>query len=229
MNNFSVRGLHLTIALQSITPINMVKLLIGDIFPSLVYNNFEVAQKKLYPQIDRLKFILKETGYSNIQATKPDTTGSPLMDSPIGLAAYILEKFSIWTNHENIHKQNGCLTEKFTLNELLTNVMIYWISPNLGSSLRYYKESMTFLLNLKMHNIPVSASVPSAVCDFPHEIIRSSENQMKIGFKNLVQYTDMPRGGHFAAMEEPTLVSNDIRSFTEKMLAFEENNKNQYK
>ena len=78
----------------------------------------------------------------HIQATKPDTVGAALNDSPVGLAAYILEKFSTWTNPDNVNKTDGGLTEKFTLDELLTNVMIYWISNNVASSMRFYKESI---------------------------------------------------------------------------------------
>ena len=78
----------------------------------------------------------------HIQSTKPDSVGAALNDSPVGLAAYILEKFSTWTNPDNVNKADGGLTEKFTLDELLTNIMIYWISNNVTSSMRYYKENI---------------------------------------------------------------------------------------
>lgn len=185
----------------------------------MVYNELEIEKKDLYQQSQSLKFLLSETGYSYIQSTKPNTVGSALVDSPVGLAAYIMEKFSTWTNPQNIHRHDGNLTEKFTMDELLTNVMIHWISPNLASSLGYYKESVFQILPLRM--IKVSSIVPSAVCDFPHELIHSSQKLIKSGYKNLVQYTRMPRGGHFAAFEEAKLVSDDIRSFSLKILALE--------
>ena len=75
--------------------------------------------------------------------------GTGLNDSPAGLAAYILEKFSGWTKHENIDKVDGGLTEKFTLDELLTNVMIYWWTNTIKSSQRFYKEY--FLDERNMH------------------------------------------------------------------------------
>lgn len=191
--------------------IDMVKLIIGGIFNSLFYNNFEI-EHKIYPHSDRFKFMMRETGYSYIQSTKPNTVAAALMDSPVGLAAYIMEKFSTWTNQRNIQRNDGNLIEKFTLDELLTNVIIYWMSPNLVSSLGYYKESVFQLLTLKMIEIPVSASVPSAVCNFPNEIIHSSQKMIKTGYKNLIQFTNMPSGGHFAAFEEPNLVSDDKKS-----------------
>lgn len=138
-------------ALQPMTTTNMVKTIIGAYFPSLVFNEPEIEHKKLYPQWERFSFLIRESGYMHLQATKPDTVGAALIDSPVGLAAYIIEKFSTWTNPANVNKHDGGLTEKFTLDELLTNIMIYWTSPNLASSLRYYKESFLRLLTLKMH------------------------------------------------------------------------------
>ncbi len=124
-----------------------IKFFTGMFFPSLVFENPENDYKKLYPFLDKFYFILRETGYMHIQSTKPDTVGAALIDSPVGLAAYILEKFSTWTNPNNVRKLDGGLTEKFTLDELLTNVMIYWTSNNVASSMRYYKESFVRLLH----------------------------------------------------------------------------------
>ncbi|GFY53629.1 epoxide hydrolase 1 [Trichonephila inaurata madagascariensis] len=107
-------------------------------FPSLVS---PAEYKGLFPFWERFKTILQESGYFHIQATKPDTIGSGLADSPVGLAAYILEKFSTWTNLKNRLSENGNLTENFTLDELLTNVMIYWVNNNITSSVRFYKEN----------------------------------------------------------------------------------------
>jgi len=118
-----------------------VKFFAGMFFPSLVFNNPENDYNKMFPFLDKFYFLLRESGYMHLQATKPDTIGSALIDSPVGLAAYILEKFSTWTNPSNVRKSDGGLTEKFTLDELLTNIMIYWTSNNVASSMRFYKES----------------------------------------------------------------------------------------
>lgn len=81
-----------------------------------------------------------ETGYMHLQATKPDTAGTSLNDSPIGLAAYIFEKFSTWTNPTNRALADGGLNTKFTNDELLTMIMIYWTNGNIVSSQRFYRE-----------------------------------------------------------------------------------------
>jgi len=223
----NVRGLHLTMAANPMDGFSMVKQAIGSYFPSLIFNEPEVEHKKLYPQWDKIKFIIRETGYMHLQSTKPDTIGAVLNDSPSGLAAYILEKFSTWTHPDNVNKHDGGLTEKFTLDELLTNIMIYWTSNNVVSSVRYYKESFLRFLELKVDSIPVT--VPTAVCDFPQELMRTSQTLIKGLYKNLVQFSDMPRGGHFAAFEEPKLVVDDIRSFVQKVLKQEQSEANKPK
>ena len=119
-----------------------IKLIAGMFVPSLVFDNPDSDYKKLYPIWDLIKFVLRESGYMHIQSTKPDTVGTALNDSPVGLAAYILEKYSTWTNPDYVNRDDGGLTEKFTLDELLTNVMIYWVSNNVTSSMRYYKENL---------------------------------------------------------------------------------------
>ena len=73
--------------------------------------------------------------------TKPDTVGLGLTTSPLGLAAYILEKFSTWTNKEGPKDSHGLLTKKFSIDDLLTNIMVYWINGNIMPSQRYYKEN----------------------------------------------------------------------------------------
>lgn len=119
------------------TPNNKsLKFLIGAYLPSLIFDDPVNDYKKIYPFANQFYY---ESGYMHIQSTKPDTVGAALHDSPVGLAAYILEKFSTWTNSENINKPDGGLTENFTLTELLTNIMIYWIN-NPTSSMRFYKE-----------------------------------------------------------------------------------------
>ena len=142
-----VRGLHVTTNLNPMDMKTIFKLFIGGYFPSLIFDDPEYEYKKLYPMWNRLKWWLRESAYSHIQSTKPDTIGAALIDSPVGLAAYIMEKWSTWTKDEWTDRPDGGLTEKYTLDELLTNVMIYWTSENLASSLRLYKESFVLILD----------------------------------------------------------------------------------
>ena len=120
-----------------------LKFILGSYLPSLILDDPVKDYNKVYPLENKFYFLMGESGYMHIQATKPDTVGAALHDSPVGLAAYILEKFSTWTNPDNVNKPDGGLTEKFTLNELLTNIMIYWVN-NPASSMRFYKEFFNY-------------------------------------------------------------------------------------
>jgi pimeloyl-ACP methyl ester carboxylesterase len=144
-----------------------------------------------------------EGGYSHIQGTKPQTLAYALNDSPIGLAAWIVEKFRTWSDC------NGELGSIFTRDELLTDVMIYWVTETLNSSVRLYYESREQPLQLSPAN---RVEVPVAVAVFPKEIPMPPRALAERGY-NIHRWTLMPRGGHFAAMEQPGLLAQDIREF----------------
>jgi len=144
-----------------------------------------------------------EGGYSHIQGTKPQTLAYALNDSPIGLAAWIVEKFRTWSDC------NGELGSIFTRDELLTDVMIYWVTETLNSSVRLYYESRDQPLQLSPAN---RVEVPVAVAVFPKEIPMPPRALAERGY-NIRRWTLMPRGGHFAAMEQPGLLAQDIREF----------------
>jgi pimeloyl-ACP methyl ester carboxylesterase len=144
-----------------------------------------------------------EGGYSHLQGTKPQTLAYGLNDSPIGLAAWILEKFRTWSDC------NGELESIFTRDELLTDVMIYWVTETLNSSARLYYESREHPLQLSPAN---RVQVPVAVAVFPKEIAMPPRALAERGY-NILRWTLMPRGGHFAAMEQPSLLAQDIREF----------------
>ncbi len=100
----------------------------------------ETDRKKLFPLKEKLVQAFEETGILHLMATKPDTIASVLIDSPVGMAAHILEKFSTFVDTENRNAEDGRLTAKFTLDEMLTNVMIYWTSGNVAATCRIYKS-----------------------------------------------------------------------------------------
>jgi pimeloyl-ACP methyl ester carboxylesterase len=144
-----------------------------------------------------------EGGYSHEQSTKPQTLGYALNDSPIGLAAWILEKFQSWSDC------GGELESIFTRDELLTNVMIYWVTETLNSSTRLYYETREQPLQLSATN---RVKPPVAMAVFPGEIPIPPRTLAERGF-NIQRWTAMPRGGHFAALEQPELLAHDIREF----------------
>ena len=156
---------------------------------------------------DRLKlrqaFQAEETGYQQIQGTKPQTIGIALNDSPVGLAAWIVEKFRTWCDCD------GNPEKIFTKDELLTNIMLYWATQTAASSARIYYESRHAVA---APGGPRRVEVPTACADFPKEIIWAPRRWLEPRY-NITRWTEMPRGGHFAAFEQPDLLVDDVRAF----------------
>jgi pimeloyl-ACP methyl ester carboxylesterase len=144
-----------------------------------------------------------EGGYSHEQGTKPQTLSYALNDSPVGLLAWIVEKFRTWSDCE------GDIESVFTRDELLTNVMIYWVTETISSSARLYYETRQQPLSLS-HANRIKPPVGFAV--FPGEIPIPPRELAERGL-NIARWTTMPKGGHFAAMEQPQLLAEDVRAF----------------
>lgn len=141
-----------------------------------------------------------EAGYSKQQSTRPQTLGYGLVDSPVAQLAWIVEKFWSWSDCDG-HPENV-----FSRDELLDNVMLYWLTGTGASSARLYWESFGAFGKRE----PVS--LPTGVADFPKEILRSPRPWCESHY-NITRWTTMPRGGHFAAFEQPELLIEDIRAF----------------
>ncbi len=152
---------------------------------------------------DLAKFTKNETGYQQIQGTKPQTLGYGLTDSPAGLAGWIVEKFRTWSDCD------GDVESVFTRDELLTNITLYWVTNTISSSTRLYYETMQAG---SLGALPDRVEVPTAVAAFPKEIYRPPLAWARHGF-NIQRWTRYERGGHFAAMEQPGVLVDDIREF----------------
>jgi pimeloyl-ACP methyl ester carboxylesterase len=148
-------------------------------------------------------FLTEETGYQWIQGTKPQTLAYSLNDSPAGLAAWITEKFHAWSDC------HGDLESRISKDELLTNIMIYWVTGTINSSFYLYHQLKHRPWRLGPGE-RIQAS--TAVAAFPMEILRPPK-EWAARMYNLKRWTAMPRGGHFAALEEPELLVEDIRAF----------------
>jgi pimeloyl-ACP methyl ester carboxylesterase len=152
---------------------------------------------------DMDRFRREETGYQWIQGTKPQTLAYALNDSPAGLAAWIVEKFRTWSDC------GGDVEQRFSKNQLLTNITIYWVTESINSSTRLYYEA-------RHHPWRPDPSkrieTPTAAAIFPGEILKPPRRWADAAF-NIQRWTMMPRGGHFAAMEEPKLLADDIGEF----------------
>ncbi|MFC9706610.1 epoxide hydrolase family protein [Paenibacillus sp. NPDC056933] len=145
-------------------------------------------------------WISQEGGYMSIQSTKPQTLAYGLSDSPVGLAAWIIEKFRAWSDCK------GDLHQIFSMDELLTHIMIYWVTNTIGSSTRMYYENS--------HSLPPlgRVEVPTGIAIFPADIVLPPKSWAMQNL-NVTRWTSMPSGGHFTALEEPELLAEDIRAF----------------
>lgn len=146
-----------------------------------------------------------ETGYQAIQSTKPQTLSYGLNDSPAGLAAWILEKFHRWGD------TNGDVNSRFSRDQLLANIALYWHTGTINSSTWMYTsivESDNFLPTEGQR-----IDVPVGVACFPADTFAMPPRQWVERLANVVHWTEMPAGGHFAAMEEPAAFIDDVRAF----------------
>ena len=144
-----------------------------------------------------------ESGYSAIQGTKPQTVGYALEDSPVGLCAWIVEKFRSWSDC------GGDVERSFTRDQLLTNVCLYWFTRTAASSARIYYE----MRNAGGGAVPQRRiAVPTGVANYPAEVARTPRRWAERRY-NITWWKDMPKGGHFAAMEVPELFAADVAGF----------------
>ncbi|XP_038218066.1 juvenile hormone epoxide hydrolase-like [Zerene cesonia] len=203
----NVLGFHTNMPILLSHPMGTIYMLLGTIFPSYIVE--PEIQDRIYPLSKQISFILEESGYLHIQATKPDTVGIALTDSPAGLAAYILEKFSTWTNAENKKAADGNLLSNFMLTHLLDNIMVYWTSNSITTSMRLYAEAFNKKrLGNKFDMIPTD--VPTWGIKFKHELITQPDIVLKLKYKNYLHTTVVDAGGHFAAFESPKILGQDI-------------------
>ena len=148
-----------------------------------------------------------ENGYRTQQATKPQTLSYAMMDSPVGVAAWIIEKFNSWsdTDGDNIESAH-------TKDSLLTNIMVYLVTRTFNTaSWIYYgrREEGGRLLSTDNRRV----EVPTAAALFPAELLAWPPRSYVERLYNITHWSEMPRGGHFAALEEPELLIDDIRAF----------------
>jgi pimeloyl-ACP methyl ester carboxylesterase len=149
-------------------------------------------------------FLKEETGYQWIQGTRPQTLAVGLTDSPAGLAAWIVEKFHRWTDC------GGRIESAVDRDRMLANISLYWFTGAIAASFWPYY--------VRMHSVwPVpedgSIRVPTGYCEFPHEILKPPRSLAERSFADIRRWSVMPEGGHFAALEQPQALAQEIREF----------------
>jgi microsomal epoxide hydrolase len=147
-------------------------------------------------------FLQDDSGYWQLQATRPQTVSYGLNDSPAGLAGWIVEKFRAWTDC------NGDVESEFTRDQLLDNITVYWLTQTINSSARFYYENN----GPGREAPPPTVRVPMGYARFPGEHYQLPLAWAKNQF-NLVHTATMAKGGHFAAMQVPGLFVDEVRSF----------------
>jgi pimeloyl-ACP methyl ester carboxylesterase len=153
-------------------------------------------------------FIKEEMGYQWIQGTRPQTLAFGLTDSPAGLAAWIVEKFRAWTDN------NGSPEDAITRDEMLANIALYWFTGAIGSSFWPYYA--------RMHGPwPVpdgeTIKVPMGYAEFPKEILSPPRSLAERTYADIRRWTRMPKGGHFAALEQPEALAREIIAFFQEL------------
>ena len=148
------------------------------------------------------QFLKEETGYQAIQGTRPQTLAFALADSPVGLAAWFAEKYRAWTDCD------GDPRNALTMDEMLGNISLYWFTNCIGASFWPYYA--------RLHGrwpIDGRITVPTGYCEFPREILRPPRRAAERVFVDIRRWSVMPRGGHFAALEQPEALAQEIRAF----------------
>jgi len=156
------------------------------------------AEIAAFDQLDN--FYRKNTGYSAMMVTRPQTVGYGLSDSPAGLAAWMYDKFTQWTY------SGGQPERVLTRDEMLDDITLYWLTNTAVSSARLYWENDANNFNA------VDISIPAAVTVFPGEIYRAPRSWAERSYRNLIYWNEVDKGGHFAAWEQPDLFSRELRA-----------------
>ena len=165
----------------------------------------------LWPERKRRKNIcslgvrkdLQSGAYAHLRGARPSTSAYALNDSPAGLAAWIVEKFRDWSDCD------GDVYRIFTRDELLANITLYWMTETIASSFRVYHEGRKAPLWFSADDF---VSVPCGVAHFSKEIVFPPREWVERGY-NVRRWTEMPKGGHFAATEQSDLLAEDLPSF----------------
>jgi pimeloyl-ACP methyl ester carboxylesterase len=170
------------------------------------------AESAYLAAIDQLQ--RSDGAYAMIQGTRPQTLADALNDSPAGLAAWLVQFYQRWSDC------NGDVEQQFTKDELLTTVMIYWVTGTIGSSFLPYYDAMhagpaRWIIE-QLKKWVGSSKVPAGFALFPRDLSHPPREWAE-RFFNVRQWTEMPRGGHFAAHEEPELLAENIRTFFRRL------------
>jgi len=162
-------------------------------------------EKERADQAWKQDYDSKESGYRSIQGTKPQSLAYGMNDSPAGLAGWIVEKFKTWSDC------GDDIESSFTKDQLLENIMLYWVTGTINSAMRLYRSAARPGQEGSVQ--PMKVDVPTGYAHFPAEIRPTPRLWAEQVYSNIVRWTEMPAGGHFAAFEQPAAFVEDVRAF----------------
>ena len=163
-----------------------------------------LSEREIAEQVWKREYDARESGYQAIQGTKPQSLAYGLTDSPAGLAAWVVEKFKTWSDC------GDDIESSYSKDQLLENIMLYWVTGTINSAMRFYYECIG--PNAAPQDDWAFVTVPTAHARFPAEI-RPTPRAWAEQMYNIVRWTKLPKGGHFAAFEQPDLFVEDLREF----------------
>lgn len=193
-------GAAVTTALGIIQPpgLKAIHVNMPIVLPEGPYENLSLAEAKM---LEAMAYYQRwDSGYSQEQMTRPQTVGYALADSPVGQAAWIYEKYWAWTDC------NGDPRNALSLDAMLDNIMLYWLTNAAASSARLYWESFASGFGAAALSLPVGCSV------FPKDIYAAPRSWAERCMSNLIYWNELDRGGHFAAFEQPALFTTELRN-----------------
>ncbi|XP_013149172.1 PREDICTED: juvenile hormone epoxide hydrolase-like [Papilio polytes] len=198
-----ILGFHTNMPMSA-RPYSYLKLFLGSFVPTFVVDPKHAH--RIYPLSNYISYILRESGYFHIQATKPDTIGVGLTDSPAGMAAYVMEKIGVCTNRDQTNTDHGGLAG-LELEDVLDTLTIIWNNNCIVTSSRLYAEGFSKETKI-IDNIPTK--VPTAAVNFRYEVVYHPDWMLRDKFHNLVHSTIHDFGGHFAGLQTPKELADDI-------------------
>jgi len=205
----------------------ILKYLLATIWPRLVVEKHEEKY------LGRFLHFLSESAYNALQSTRPDTIGIALHNTPLGIASYFLEKvalFDVGNNGGNAYLPDGGLSDRFTLDEMLDMMMIYWWNGAFTSSMRFYREGSgrsnhahTLPIVDALNRNPIKA--PSGIANSETELMVLPKSIVSGRYINLFTYHELPNTGHFAAYQSPVPFAKSVIEFVAKVEEFEKKKK----
>lgn len=220
----TIIGHHTNLAFSKSLSAMLRTLVATYVSPSLV--GIEKHEEKF---LGRLGHLLSESGYNFMQSTRPDSVGLALHTTPLGWASYIIEKagtFDVSNNGGNAYLPDGGISERFTLDELMDIIMIYWWNGAVPTSMRFYREGTGRCDHAK--TLPVVTSlmrnpirVPTGIANSETELFVQPKAIVSDRYVNIFTYHELPKTGHFAAYQSPQLLANSIFEFVAKVEEYE--------